>query len=109
MTFKGVVSKLVAAAKDFKAAVLKAADEAPAIAADVEHDAPEVEALTQLVFPGAVAVEQLAVEAFETICDATESAGTAAGANGLSVSFDQAFVTKVKAVMPALKAAAAKA
>lgn len=108
ITFKGVVSKLVAAAKDFKADVLKAAEKAPAVVGDVEKDAPEVEALVQLAFPGAAAIEQVALEAFEVICDAVEAAGPAAAANGLSVSFDKTVIAKAQAAIPALKAVLAK-
>jgi hypothetical protein len=107
-SFKGVVSKLVAAAKDFKAEVLKAAEKAPTIAAEVEKDAPEVEALVQLAFPGAAAIEMTALAAFEAICTAVEDAGPAASANGLSVSLDKALIADVQAAIPALKAAAAK-
>ena len=108
VSFKGVVSKLVAAAKDFKADVLKAAEEAPVVVGEVEKDAPEVEALIQLAFPGAAAIEESALEAFELICDAVEAAGPAAAANGLSVSFDKAFIAKAQASIPALKAVLAK-
>jgi hypothetical protein len=108
VTFKGIVTKFVAAAKDFKAAVLKAANKAPAILNDVEKDAPEVEALVELAFPGSAAVEQAALAAFETILDAVEAAGPAASANGLSVSLDKNLVASVQAVIPAVKAVAAK-
>ena len=61
VSFKGIVAKIVAAAKDFKADILKAAEEAPVIVADVEKDAPEVEALVALAFPGAAQIEQTAI------------------------------------------------
>jgi hypothetical protein len=108
VTFKGVVSKLVAAAKDFKSDILKAAEKAPAIAADVAKDAPEVQALMELAFPGAAAIEQTALVAFEAIATAVEGAGPAAAANGLSVSLDKALIASVQAVLPTLKAFAAK-
>jgi len=108
MTLKGVATKLVAGAKDFKAEILKAAEKAPAIAADVEKDAPEVEALVELAFPGAAAIEQAGIAALEVIADAVESAGPAAAANGLSVSLDKSLIASVQSVLPALKAFAAK-
>lgn len=107
-SFKGIVSKIVAAAKDFKAAVLKAADEAPVIVGDVEKNAPEVEALIELAFPGAAAIEQTALATFEAVCGVVEAAGPAAGANGLSVPLDQALIADIQAVLPQLKAIAAK-
>jgi hypothetical protein len=106
ITFKGIASKFIAAAKAFKADILKLAAKAPAAVADVEKDAPEVEALVNLAFPGAAAVEDAALAVFESICDAVEAAGPAAAANGLSVSLDKTLVTKVQAILPALKTAA---
>lgn len=108
MSFKGVVAKFVAAAKDFKSDVLKAAEKTPAIVADVQKDAPEVEALVELAFPGAAAIEQTALAAFELIADAVEAAGPAAAANGLSVSLDKTLIADVQKALPALKAAASK-
>jgi hypothetical protein len=108
ITFKGIAATIVAAAKDFKLAVLKAADEAPVIVADVQKDAPEVEALVELAFPGAAAIESTALNAFEVIATAVESAGPAATANGLSVSLDKTVIADIQKVLPALKAFAAK-
>lgn len=108
VTFKGIVTKLVAAAKDLKADVLKAADEAPIIVGDVAKDAPEVEALVELAFPGAAAIEQTALSAFEAIATAVEAAGPAASSNGLSVSLDKTLIADIQGVLPALKAFAAK-
>jgi hypothetical protein len=108
VTFKGIVAKLVAGAKDFKSDILKAAEDAPAIVADVDKDAPEVEALVELAFPGAAAIEQTALAAFESIATAVEAAGPTASANGLSVSLDKALIADIQSVLPALKAFAAK-
>jgi hypothetical protein len=108
VTFKGIVSKIVAGAKDFKAAVLKAAEETLIVVADVDKDAPEVEALIELAFPGAAQIEQTALSAFEVIATAVEGAGPAASANGLSVSLDKALIADIQAVLPALKNFAAK-
>jgi hypothetical protein len=108
VSFKGIASKIVAAAKDFKSAILKAAEEAPVIAADVQKDAPEVEALLDLAFPGAAAIEQVSLSAFEALADAVEAAGPAASANGLSVTLDKTLIADIQASLPALKAFAAK-
>jgi hypothetical protein len=108
VTFKGIVSKFIGAAKAVKAAILKAAEEAPAIATAVEKDAPEIQDLLEVFFPGAVAAEESAVEVFELVLDAIEAAGPAASANGISVSLDKTLVAKCQAVLPALKAFAAK-
>lgn len=108
VSFKGLATKIVGAAKDFKAAILRAAEEAPVVAADVEKDAPEVQDLIELVFPGAAAIEQTALDTFEVVCDAVEAAGPAAAANGLSVSLDKTAAAKIQAVLPQLKAFLAK-
>lgn len=108
MSFSGVVTKLVSYAKDVKSEILKIAEEAPTVAADVSKDAPEVEAVTELLFPGAAAVEQTALTAFEAIADAVEAAGPAATENGLSVNLDKDLIAAVQKVMPSLKAFAAK-
>lgn len=108
VTLKGVVTKIVAAAKDFKSAVLKAAEEAPVVAADVAKDAPEIEAVVELAFPGAAAIEQTALAAFEAIAQAVEDAGPAASANGLSVSLDKTLIADIQNVLPQLRAFAAK-
>ena len=109
VTFKGVVSKIVNAAKAFKADVLKVAAEAPAIAADVAKDAPEVETLVNAVFPGAAAIEACALSTFELVVQAVEDSGAAANQSGLSVSLDQTVVADIKNLLPSIKAFLAKA
>lgn len=104
MSFKSVAADFVKAAKVFKSAILKVAGEAPIVIAKIEADAPEVEQLTELVYPGAVAVEAAAFSVFEKVADAVEAAGPAANSNGLSVSLDQEVIAAVEAVIPALKA-----
>lgn len=108
VSFKGLVSKVVAAAKDFKSAILKAAEEAPAIAGDVSKDAPELADVVELLFPGAAGIEETALAAFEVIAQAVSDAGPAASANGLSVSLDKTLIADIQALLPALKAFAAK-
>lgn len=108
ISFKGIVSKLISAAKAFKSDILKAAEKAPTIVADVAKDAPELASLVELAFPGAAAIETAALNAFEAICDAVEAAGPAASANGMSVSLDKTLIADIQKALPALKAFAAK-
>jgi hypothetical protein len=108
MSFKGIVTKIVAAAKEFKSVILRAAEEARVVAGAVQKDAPELEALLELAFPGAVAIERTSLAAFEAIAEAVEAAGPAAAANGLSVTLDKELIAEIQAVLPALKAFAAK-
>jgi hypothetical protein len=102
--FSGVASKIVAAAKAFKADLVKAANATPGILAKIEADAPEVEALTSLVFPAAATVEATGLKILEAVAGAVEATGSAAGASGLSVPLDQALIQEVKALLPQLKA-----
>jgi hypothetical protein len=107
-SFKGLASKFVTAAKDFKAEVLKAAASAPTIVGDVEKDAPEVASLVELAFPGAAGVEQAALTVFEAVADAVEAAGPAAAQNGTSVTLDKTLIAQIQTAGAALKAAAGK-
>lgn len=107
-SFKGLASKFVGAAKAFKADILKLAAQAPTIVDDVEKDAPEVEALINLAFPGAAAVEQVSLAAFEAIADAVEAAGPAAAANGLNVQLDKTLVAQIQSAAAAVKTASTK-
>jgi len=102
--FSGVASKFVAAAKAFKADLVKAANATPGILAKIEADAPEVEALTNLIFPGVSTIEATGLKVLEAIAATVESAGTAAGSSGLSVTLDQATIQEIKALLPQLKA-----
>jgi hypothetical protein len=108
VTFKGLATKLVNAAKSLKADILKAAAEAPVIVNDVQKDAPEVDALINLAFPGAAALEQNAMEVWEAVADAVEAAGPAAAQNGTSVSLDKVLVAKIQIASASVKAAAGK-
>ena len=108
LSFKGVAAKIVAAAKEFKSAILTAAAKAPGIAAAIEKDAPEVASLVELAYPGFAAIEPAAIATFEIVCNAVEEAGPAAAANGLSVTLDKEVVAAIQQILPSLKALAAK-
>jgi hypothetical protein len=108
INFKGIAADFVADAKKFKADLLTVAADAPKVIGKIEADAPEIEAVTNLVYPGAAAVEQAGLVVLETIATAVEAAGSAATANGLTVSLDQATLSAVQGVLPTLKALAAK-
>lgn len=108
VSFKGIIAKLVAAAKSFKSDILRAADKAPTIVAEVAKDAPEVGAVVELAFPGAAAIEEAGVTLIELVAEAIEAAGPAAAANGLSISLDKVLVGKIQSLLPAVKQFAAK-
>lgn len=62
----------------------------------VQKEAGLVESLTSLVSPQAAAVEQIAFGALGELVAAVNATETAAGANGINVSFDASVVTEVK-------------
>ena len=101
--FTGVAAKIVAGAKAFKADLLKVVGEAPVVIEKIKADAPEIEALSNLVWPQAGAIEAAGVTLLEQVAGAIADTGTAVGANGLTVTFDQTVIKDVEALIPALK------
>jgi hypothetical protein len=82
--------------------------------AAVSKDAPQIEAITSLI-PGygaaAADLERIAFAAFGYITAAVDSAGAAAGANGVSVTLDADLVAEIQKIIAAfpVEIAAAKA
>ena len=72
----------------------------------VKADAPAVEAVTALVCPQLANIERVGEAVLGVVIQAIEDAGTAVGAGGLNVSLDAALVADIKAILPAIKAAA---
>ena len=66
------------------------------VLADVQQEAPVIEALTSLVSPQAAMVEQLAFGALGMLVAAVNDVGTAATADGINVSFDASVVAEIK-------------
>ena len=58
-----------------------------------------IESLTSLVSPQAAAVEQIAFGALGELLAAVQATETAAGANGVNVSFDASVVAEVRALI----------
>jgi isopropylmalate/homocitrate/citramalate synthase len=88
--------------------IIKVAGEAPKAVADVAADEAKIAPVIEAFIPGSASAIALFDTIGNTVAQAVEDAGTAAGSNGLSVSFDQSVVNDVKAVIAAAKAAAAK-
>lgn len=103
VTFKGIVSAFIADAKKFKSAVITAAQVAEKAVVVVSKDAPEVEQLVNLAFPQYAPIEAAALSVFEAVAGAVEDAGTAASANGISVSLDQTLIQDIQKLLPLLK------
>ena len=90
------------AVEDF---VIKAAGDAPAVVTAVTKDAAAVETIVEAYLPGSKAAITLFNTLGDTVAQAVEDAGPAAGANGLNVTFTEAVINDVKAVIAAAKAA----
>jgi len=65
----------------------------------IQNEETLIESLTSLVSPQAAAVEQIAFGALGELVAAVQAKETAAGANGVNVSFDASVVTEVRALI----------
>jgi ferritin-like metal-binding protein YciE len=109
MNFFGTVAKdLVWFAKKVRTGIITAASDAPTILSDIQKNEAVIEGITAAVAPGAAAVEQTAFSALGVIAQGVEDAGSAATANGLSLTLDQKIIADVKAILPFLKSHASK-
>ena len=109
MSLGTIVSDLKKAGEDVKNFILKVAGDAPAVLQTVVADEAALAPVIEAFVPGSTTAINLANSLLDSVANAVEEAGTAAGANGLSVSFDQTVVNDVKAVIAAAKAAFSKA
>ena len=66
-----------------------------------------IESITSLVDPNAANIERAGFAVLGVVINALDAAGTAAGANGLNVSFDAQLVADIKAIAGAVKGAVA--
>jgi hypothetical protein len=62
----------------------------------LQNEAHLIEVLTSLVSPQAAAVEQIAFGALGELIAAVQATETAAGANGINVSFDASVIVEVR-------------
>lgn len=108
MSFLGtLVSDFKKDAGAVKTFILKIAGEAPAVVATIATDEAKVENLVEAFFPASTTVFAVGDTIIDLVAQAVEDSGPAAGANGLSVSFDQKIVADIKAVIAAAKNAKA--
>lgn len=103
--FATAAKDLVKMGRVVRGAFEKVGADAPKLVKDVAADLPTIEAITNLVAPGAGVLEATAFNVFGVIAAAVESAGDAAQANGLSIALDNALIADVKAAIAAVKAA----
>ena len=71
----------------------------------VSAQASTIESVTSLVDPQAANIERAAFAVLGVVINSLDAAGTAAGANGLNVSFDAQLVADIKAIAAAVKGA----
>jgi hypothetical protein len=64
---------------------------------------PEVEAISALFFPQAVALERGAFALLGLAAQAVSEAGDAAAANGLNITLDQQLIADIKALIQAIE------
>ena len=64
-----------------------------------------IESITSLVSPQAANIERAGFAVLGVVINALDAAGTAAGANGLNVTFDAQLVADIKAIAAAVKSA----
>ena len=94
---------MVKMARAVRGALEKVGADAPKLVQDVAADLPTIEALTNLIAPGAGALEETAFNIFGVVAVAVEGAGEAASANGLSVPLDKALILDIKAAIATVK------
>jgi hypothetical protein len=103
-----LVSDFKKDAEKVKLFVEKIGSEAPTIVQDVVSDEEKIAPVIEAFVPGAATAINLGNSLLDTVAQAVEDLGTAAGSNAINVSFDQKVVADVKALIAAAKAAAAK-
>lgn len=103
-----VVSDLAKAGNDVKKFIEKVAGEAPSIVQDVTADEQKLAPVIEAFLPGSAKAFALAMKLLDGAAQIVEDAGTAASANGLSVTLDEQTVSDLKGVIASAKTAAAK-
>ena len=91
--------KIVAEGKVIETKVLPFLQKANATAATVEG-------VTALIDPAAVAIERSAYAVLGLAIKAIQDGGTAAASGGVNLTLDAALIADLKAILPAVKAAA---
>lgn len=77
---------------------------AQVVLADIQKDAPMIEALTGLVSPQAAIIEQIAFGSLGALIAAVHGTETAASANGLNVAYDASVIAEIRALIVAFPA-----
>jgi hypothetical protein len=94
---------LLGVAEKVKNGVEAAAADAGKVLAWVTNEAPTIAGLASLAGPSGSTIASLGLKLIGLAGTAIEGAGSAAGANGVSVTLDQEVIADVKALIAAVK------
>lgn len=96
-------TKVLNAAKDVKAGIEEAGDDAVKLAVFLENNSAKITALASLAGPGAAKATQIGAALLNLAITAVKDAGAAASANGVSITLDQATLADVKGFVTAVE------
>ena len=99
----GLLADVVKVGKAIKGGIELAAEDAAKVGKWLLGNKSLIEGITATVSPAAAAIEENAINLYDMIAQSVETAGEAAGANGLSVSLDASTVAAIKADIAAAK------
>jgi hypothetical protein len=102
-SFKGIITKLVAAAEKIKADLAKVVSDADGVAVKLEQDAPQIEAVANAAIPGAGSLAANAISAYEALCDILDKGDAAAEANLKNAGLDETLLATIKTDASAIK------
>lgn len=107
--FSGVLKGIVDAGSKVKAALLKAVTEVDdVVIPEAVKLQPELDAVADAIVPGSASYINIAVSWTEDCAAALDAGDAAVEQNLLNAGLDAAAIAQLKALIPALKAAAAK-
>jgi hypothetical protein len=83
--------------------IVKGARAAASVMSSADKVAPEVEALTGMLFPQAVEVERIAFALLGMAAQAVNDSGDVAAGNGLNITLDQQLVKDIKSLIKSIE------
>jgi hypothetical protein len=98
-----LLADLVKVGKAIKGGVELAAEDAAKVGNWLMQNKTLIEGVTATISPAAAVIEENAINLYDRIAASVESAGAAAGANGLNVTLDAQTVAAIQADIAAAK------
>lgn len=96
-------TKIIDIAKDLRAGIEEAGDDAVKVAAWVQKNSAQIQLLASLGGPEAASVSATGLALTSLAVNAVKNAGSAASANGVSVTLDQATIAAVEKLIAAIE------